>query len=128
MKKLIVLVSLLIAPLISLAGTTSSLSIEPLGQDQYLNYNFGRQFVNSRRYVDFTLTAKGPDATVIKEITIGGSGFSADTDCPNVLSPGKSCITRVYFWPPFEGDYWGNLNFYLNDGNIYVRLLGQAVR
>lgn len=128
MKKLIVLISLLVAPLLAQAQSVSTLAVEPMGQDQYLSYNFGSQFVNSRSFVDFSLTAKGPEATVIKRVTISGMYYDASTNCPEVLEVGKSCTARVYFWPAFEGSYWGDLNLYLNDGNIYIRLFGSAIR
>ena len=127
MKNLIVVLALILAPMLGQA----EIQIETLSQgkkNQFLDYNFGAVNLNWRVHADFTLTEKGPEASEIKRITIGGMGFDADTDCPVKLEPGKSCTLRAFFWPTFEGPAWGDLNIYLNDGAIYIRLFGNGVR
>lgn len=128
MKKFMVLIALLVAPLLSFASGLETLQIETLGEDQYLSYNFGHQFLNSRRYVDYTLTAMGPAPTEIRRINISGMHYDAATNCPKILEAGKKCTLRAYYWPTTEGHHWGNLDVYLNDGNIYIRLFGIGVR
>lgn len=133
MRRLFVLVCLLAAPLSSFASVEIqqkpvSVMAEPMGQDQYLSYNFGAVFINSRTSVEFTLTARGPDATEIKRITISGPMYDATSNCPAILQVGQTCSTRVYYWPRLQGPHWGDLNFNLNDGNIYIRLFGDTFR
>lgn len=129
MKKLIVLGAFLFAPLMTLATVeVQPASVTTLGEDQTLSYNFGTQFVNSRSYVDFTLTAKGPDATVIRKFWVRGISYDASTNCPETIEVGNKCTIRVYFWPTSEGAHWGDVGLNLNDGNIYIRLFGNAVR
>lgn len=127
MKKLIVLISLLLAPVLSLAaGEVNTFALQTQAQDQYYNYSFGTVFVNTRAWADFTLTANGPDATLVRRIVIRGFAYDADSNCPEVLMPGRTCTTRVYYWPTSQGPHWGELTFVLNDSNIYIRLFGNT--
>lgn len=127
MKKLIVMMSLLLAPIVSLAaGEVQTFALHTQAQDQYYNYSFGSIFQNSRAFADFTLTANGPDATVIRRILIRGFAYDATSNCPEVLMPGQTCTTRVFYWPTTQGPHWGELSFALNDSNIYIRLFGNT--
>lgn len=124
MKKFIVFLSLVVAPVLASASALQNFTIEAQGQDQYLSYNFGSVFENSRTSVDFTLTANGPEPTEVKKIWISGPMYDATSNCPEILPVGKKCVTRVYYWPLNQGPHWGDLTFVLNDGNIYIRLFG----
>ena len=128
MKNLIFTLAMVWAPIFSYAQSSIVISNQAQNQDQYFDYNFGAVFLNTRAYVDFTLTAKGPQPSEIKRITIGGMGYDAATNCPVVLEVGKSCTLRAYFYPQFEGPAWGDFNIYLNDGNIFIRLFGNAIK
>ncbi|WII72937.1 hypothetical protein QJS83_03510 [Bdellovibrio sp. 22V] len=128
MKKLIFVATLLLAPVFAFAADVQNLKIEAQGQDQYYNYNFGTVFVNSRHFVDFTLSATGDEPTVIRRIWISGAMYSADTNCPEILNPGEKCTARVFFWPYAEGHHWGELTFVLGQNNIYIRLFGATWR
>ena len=121
MKKFLTLVTLILVPIFSQA---QSYSIKSESQDQYLRYDFGLVGVNFRETVDFTLTAKGPEPTLLKSITIGGQMYYASSNCPDVLPVGKACTTRVSFWPSRDGFYPGQLNFYMADSAIYIDLAG----
>ena len=127
MKMFIVALSFLVAPLFAQADV-QVLAVEPMGQDQYLSYNFGAVFMNTRTSVEFTLTAKGPTPTEIRQITISGAMYDATSNCPAILPVGQTCSTRVYYWPRMQGPHWGDLNFHLNDGSIYIRLFGDTFR
>ncbi len=121
MKRFIILLTLISAPIFSQA---QSVSIKSDSNNQYLQYDFGLVGVNFRQTVVFTLTAKGPEPTLVKSITIGGQMYYASSNCPDVLLPGMVCSTRVAFWPDRDGFYPGQLNFYMGDSTIYIALSG----
>lgn len=99
----------------------------PVPRDLHYNYNFGSVFVNSRMYADFSLTA-GERPVVLDGISIRGMMYDASSNCPKVLPPRGVCWTRVFFWPRMQGGHWGDLMFYLNDrSTIYVHLFGNGI-
>lgn len=132
MKTIIVLLGLFFAPF---AMAESSLNIEvqssdvsTMAADKYYNYNFGHVWVNQRVYADLTLTATGTAPVDIRRLVIRGSAYDAQSNCPALLPPGRTCTTRVFFWPLHEGSYYGDLIYQLADHNIFVRLYGWARR
>lgn len=129
MKKLMMALAFVLAPV----GVLADVSVQPLAiqvqaQDQYYDYNFGTSYVHSRRFQDFTLTANGPDSTFIRGMSIRGMSYQADTNCPQILMPGQTCLIRVFFHPYQEGGHWGDLTIFLRDSNIFIRLYGHAIR
>lgn len=128
MKKFLVLIALMVMPLLSFASPFESLQIETSGKDQRLSYSFGHRFLYSRSFVDYILTAMGPEPTEIKRINIRGIHYDVATNCPEILEVGKKCTLRAYYQPTMEGHHWGDLDIYLNDGNIYITLFGVGIR
>lgn len=126
MKKFVVLISLLLAPVLSLAEGPQTLAIQTEGRDQYYNYNFGTVYENTRTYADFTLTARGMEPVNIQRIIISGVMYDATSDCPEILPAGQTCRTRVTYWPFAQGPHFGELMFQLSEGNIYIRLIGNT--
>ncbi len=105
-----------------------SVEVSPLAQDQYMNFNFGNQFLHSRSYLDLTLTANGPNPVHVRGVVMQGSEYEAYTNCPAILYPGQRCMTTVYFVPRYQGTHWGELNFLLRDHRIVVQLVGYGIR
>lgn len=126
MKKLLVSLLLVCAPVLSFAQSMGTFAIEAKPADQYLSYNFGSVTVGFTMYADITLTAKATETLEVKKITISGFSYDASSNCPAVLNPGQTCTTRVYFLPHFEGGHWGQLAFQLKENNIFVDLFGYA--
>ncbi|KYG68230.1 hypothetical protein AZI87_02950 [Bdellovibrio bacteriovorus] len=128
MMKLLLFASLIFSSVMASANDVTALTVEPgKQQDQYYSYNFGSTWVNSRMYADFSLTA-GDQQVDLQGISIRGQAYDATSNCPKVLPPRQTCWTRVFFWPQFEGHYYGDLMFYLKNSTIYIRLYGWAHR
>ncbi len=128
MKKLLLALLLVCAPVMSLAQSMGTFAVEAKPVDQYHSYNFGAVTVGFRMYADFTLTASGTEATEVKGISIGGAMYDAQSNCPQVLNPGQTCTTRVFFWPRIEGGHWGRLVFSLKENKILIDLFGNGMR
>ena len=137
MNKMIVLLTLLAAPLMSFAQTptvsmedtkieTKSFGPVAPGRDQYRSYDFGNVFVGSRRAVDFVITAYGPGPSVFQGLNVRGPGYDATTNCPRFLFPGQRCLVRAFFWPHQQGNYWGDMTVLFADSRLNVRLFGRA--
>ncbi|WP_413577375.1 hypothetical protein ACLVWU_03540 [Bdellovibrio sp. HCB290] len=95
--------------------------------DQYYNYNFGSTFVNSRKYVDFTVTSTGDEPLQLKELGIAGAAFNAYTNCPTSLPPGQKCTVRATFWPSDKRSYSGRLYLVFAHGRSIINLYGRGI-
>ena len=97
--------------------------------EDYLFYDFGTVFVNSRSAVRYTVTNTGVTPLTFSDAYVYGSDYRADHSCFGVLAPGARCEFEIVFWPFFEGISSGRfvLNFVEND-NITVDLRGMARR
>ncbi len=126
MKTMILVMTLLFAPLASFAQAQSAVSLEAQGRDQYYNYSFGSVFENTRAYADFTLTARGDAPLEVRRILISGIMYDAYSNCPQILAPMQTCTIRAFYWPRSRGPHWGELTLMLNEGNIYIRLFGDT--
>lgn len=128
MRNAFLVVALLFSSLAAQASSNLVITAEPQrSPDKYYNYDFGAVFVNTRTATDFTLTAEGDEPTEIEGIRISGIEFSGTSNCPKVLQPKQSCVTRVYFWPTRKGfSFSGQLSFYMKAHDIYIRLYGRT--
>ncbi|WP_373997651.1 hypothetical protein [Bdellovibrio bacteriovorus] len=106
---------------------TQTGQIEAKG-DRYYSYNFGSQWINFSRWVDFTLRNTGTDPVQLRGVFIMGSSYWAQSDCPPMLAPGQVCLTRVEFRPWFEGSHHGRLRFAFINDSIYIDLYGWGIR
>ena len=143
MKKMILSLALLLAPALSFAQAlpqiqeqAPGLSIEAsapsethtLLGDQYYSYNFGSRYLHSTIYTDLTLTARGPAPVELRAINWSGTSYSVYTNCPTILYPGQTCITRVVFQPRWVGSHYSDVIFSMRDGRIIVRFYGYGLR
>ena len=124
MKNLFILLTLVFAPILSQAQGFATVSLQPQARNQYYDYNFGSVPVNFQQSVDFELKAIGTEPTLIRTIFAFGQGFTNASNCPRILMPGRTCTTRVYFWPPYQGFYNGQLRFDLQESQIFINLSG----
>lgn len=130
--KLLILISGLF---ISLAAT-ASLQVEPvLGSnakpsltEEYLSYNFGMVFVNSRVSVRYNVRNTGTTPLTFKDAVIWGADFSADHSCGKGLQPNETCQFEVAYWPMFEGMSSGRFLLEFAEDNIDLDLFGNAHR
>lgn len=134
MKKFIVSIALLLAPMLSMAAEIQApgLSIEVNPQltagDQYYSYNFGQRYVHSVSYTDLTLTANGPAPTELRSINWTGGSYDVYSNCPTILYPGQQCNTRVVFQPRWQGTHYSDVIFNMRDGRIIVQFIGYGIR
>lgn len=108
----------------TLADPTPAPAPPEKSEDQYLNFNFGLVKVNTTSSVVYSVKNTGTTALKIEKIIYSGPQFYASTACPDVLEVGKSCNTRITFWPTFEGLSAGDVIWYTSDNNIILNLLG----
>ena len=140
MKKVILSLALLLAPVISFAQVQPqiqeqapglSIEVQPQLQfvgDQYYSYEFGQRYLYSASYTDLTLTANGPAPTELRAINWTGSSYDVYTNCPTILYPGQQCNTRVVFQPRWEGHHYSDVIFTMVGSRIIVRFHGWARR
>ncbi|WP_413560128.1 hypothetical protein [Bdellovibrio sp. HCB209] len=96
--------------------------------DQYYNYNFGATFVNSRKYVDFTVTSVGDEPLQLQKLLIaGGFVWDAQTNCPDLLPVGQKCTVRTFFWPREKKIYSGRLYIVFAHGRSIINLGGRGI-
>jgi hypothetical protein len=127
MKNIVVGLLLSLIPLASFAQAQAEVEmIQPAG-DQYYNYNFGSTFVNSTKYVDFTVTSTGDEPLQLKELGIAGAAFNAYTNCPDSLPPGQKCTVRARFWPSDKRSYTGRLYLIFAHGRSIINLYGRGI-
>lgn len=128
----IFLASCLSLPIISQAGPSIEVSVNPTTvetqHNKYYYYNFGNVRVNWSEYADIYLRNTGNEPLYVHGVYISGSAFWAWSHCPNYLYPGQSCLTRVEFRPWYDGYFSGTLRFSFPDGSIVVDLYGWGVR
>lgn len=138
MKKFFVFFALLAAPLVSFAQETQALSvpvnavalspmaIQPMAQNQYLDYNFGSVYVGSQYYVDFIVRANGSGTNIRGIYLNDGQNFQVSTNCPRYLYGGQECVVRAFFNPRFSGQHWANLDIRFDYNSTFIRLYGNA--
>ncbi|WP_413586527.1 hypothetical protein [Bdellovibrio sp. HCB274] len=131
MKLILVALFASILPQISFAQAQAEIEmIQPaslVSGDQYYNYNFGSTFVNSRKYVDFTLTSTGDEPLEFKQLGIAGAAFNAYTNCPTVIPVGQKCTVRATFWPSDKRSYSGRLYLVFAHGRSIINLYGRGI-
>jgi hypothetical protein len=139
MKKIILSIALLLAPVLSFAQSqpqvleqAPGLSIEVQPQlvlgDQYFSYEFGQRYLYSASYTDLTLTSTGSTPLELRSVNWTGSSYDVYTNCPTILYPGQQCNTRVVFQPRWEGHHFSDVIFNMNSGRIIVRFHGWGMR
>ena len=136
MKKIILSLALLLAPVLSFAQSqileqAPGLSIEVQPQfvgDQYFNFEFGQRYLYSASYTDLVLTANGPAPTELRAINWTGSSYDVYSNCPTILYPGQQCNTRVVFQPRWEGHHFSDVIFTMVGSRIIVRFHGWGMR
>lgn len=122
----------LLAMMVCFNAFGSQLTIENVNTtatEDYLYYDFGTVWVNSRSAVRYTVTNNGTTALTYESAYVWGSDFRADHNCTGTLLPGTRCQFEIVFWPMFEGISSGRfeLNFIEND-RITVDVRGRARR
>ncbi|MEK2690101.1 hypothetical protein [Bdellovibrio sp. GT3] len=131
MKNIFVAILVGFLPLCSFAQPQAEIEMmQPLslmGQDQYYRFDFGATFVNSRKYVDFTVTSAGDEPLELKKLLIAGSWFNASTNCPDSLPVGQKCTVRTFFWPREKKMYSGRLYMVFAHGRSIVNLYGRGI-
>jgi len=110
----------------------SQLSVENVNTastEDYLFYDFGTVWINTRSAVRYTVTNNGPTPLTYQSAYVWGSDYRADHNCTGILLPGARCQFEIVFWPFFEGISSGRfeLNFLEND-RITVDVRGWARR
>jgi hypothetical protein len=97
--------------------------------EDYLFYDFGTVFTNTRTAVRYTVTNNGMTPLNFLNAYVYGSDFSAIHSCTGLLLPGARCEFEISYWPLFEGISSGRfvMNFVEND-NITVDVRGMARR
>ncbi len=130
MKSILVSLLLSLLPLVSFAQEQVEVEIAQspsMLADQYYNYDFGATFVNSTKYVDFTVTSTGDEPLQLKELGIAGAAFNAYTNCPDSLPPGQKCTVRARFWPSDKRSYSGRLYLIFAHGRSIINLYGRGI-
>ena len=95
----------------------------------YVSYDFGTVWVNSRSRVRYTVTNTGETPLTYKETYIWGSDFRAAHNCREGLLPKEKCVFEIEYWPVFEGLSSGRFLLVFNeDDEIRVDLWGRARR
>jgi hypothetical protein len=123
----------IIFALFSLNSFASHLTIETSGSsaklEDYVFYDFGTVFVNSRSVIRYTVTNNGVVPLTFSNAYVYGSDFSAVNSCTGILLPAAQCQFEISYWPLFEGISSGRfvLNFVEND-NITLDVRGMARR
>ena len=99
-------------------------------KDKNYSYYFGRVPVHSMRANTFRLTNTSETTVLeIKQMTISGSMFRAQTNCPLKMQPKETCLIRAFFTPYWEGYFVGDLDIsFENDDDISVALSGSGTR
>ncbi|MCC2678965.1 MAG: hypothetical protein K0R29_1541 [Pseudobdellovibrio sp.] len=110
----------------------SQLSVESVNTastEDYLYYDFGTVWINTRSAVRYTVTNNGLTPLTYQSAYVWGSDYRADHNCTGILLPGARCQFEIVFWPFFEGISSGRfeLNFVEND-RITVDVRGWARR
>ena len=111
--------------LFAFADEVATLELNKRG-DQLLSYNFGRVQNNTKTTIYYGLKNTGTSDLEIKAITIIGAHFFAQSECPQILKPGKKCLTSISYWPVIEGLHHGELTWETSDGQIHLSLWGES--
>ena len=107
-----------------------SLDSEPTTKrEENIFYSFGQVPVSQTEYVNLTVTNDGTEDLTFGKSTISGIDFYADTDCPDVLTPGKHCAFQVSFQPLLAAPYDGTLTVNFTNGDVVnLEMDGEGVR
>ncbi|MCX7977962.1 MAG: choice-of-anchor D domain-containing protein [Bdellovibrionaceae bacterium] len=99
---------------------------EVQSQHQYLSHFFGHVPVNGFSAASFSITNRGNEPITFNRFSLlGGSSFSANSNCPRTLAPYQGCSVSVYFRPWYAGYHSADLVMEFSDNNnIYIRLWG----
>lgn len=116
----------------SMSEVNESTPTEPTppakSEDQYISYNFGNVRVNTSSSIVYSVKNTGSTPLKIEKIIYSGAYYHATSACPDVLEAGKSCNTRITYWPAFEGMSVGRVIWYTSDNNIILDLWGTGSR
>lgn len=136
MKKLIIIFSILAAPLFAHAESDYKITME--GEDFVTqnseiqpernysrSYDFGRLWVGQRRSANFILEA-GRFPLRVHGLSVNGRFFDGGTNCPSLLFPGQRCVVRAFYWPRMGGNHYGQLRLWVADDTMTVHLYGRA--
>lgn len=95
--------------------------------NHYYSYNFGPTYVNSSRFITFTLTSEGPGVLHLNGIRLWGDGYYGQGNCPQFMPPGTRCNISIEFHPWYPNQFRGQLAFFTSDGNYFIDLFGWGV-
>ena len=98
------------------------------GIEDYLSYDFGTVWVNTRATVRYTVTNTGTAPLTFRDAYIMGSDFRAVHNCTNGLLPNAQCQFEIEFWPMFEGMTSGRFLLNFAEDQVQVDLWGRAQR
>lgn len=114
------------------AGAASQIELvnvsHPGVTEDFLSYNFGTVFVNSRTSVRYNVRNTGDTPLNFQDAVIYGADFSANHSCRGTLLPGQVCQFEVYYWPMFEGMASGRFQLTFVEDQIVLDLWGNARR
>ncbi len=98
-------------------------------REENIFYSFGQVPVSRTEYVNLRVTNDGTEDLTFGKSVISGIDFYADTDCPDVLKPGKHCVFQVSFQPLLAARYDATLTVNFTNGDIInLDVDGEGVR
>lgn len=112
---------------ISITVSEKTEMVQPM-DSSFLYYDFGRQFVNSKRFVRYDVTNTGTAPLQFRSADISGSyDFDGYHNCSNGLLPRQQCIFEISYWPLSEGFDFGRFSISFSGNNtIVVDLRGEG--
>ena len=136
MKKLILIFSILVAPMFAHAESDYKITVQGedfVTQNSELqpernysrSYDFGRVWVGQRRTANFVLEA-GRFPLRVHGLNVNGRFFDGATNCPSLLFPGQRCVVRATYWLRMEGHHYGQLRLWVANDTMTVHLNGRA--
>lgn len=129
MKYLILALSLVLTSTGFASQVEVQVDTQNITTTDYVSYDFGTVWVNSRSRVRYTVTNTGDTPLTYKEAYIWGGDFRAGHNCSKGLLPKEKCIFEIEYWPVFEGLSSGRFLLTFNeDDEIRVDLWGRARR
>ena len=94
--------------------------------EDFLSYNFGTVFVNSRNSVRYNVRNTGVTPLTFQGAMIYGADFSGVHSCRNGLLPNEVCQFEVSYWPMFAGMSSGRFVLQFVEDEIVLDLWGNA--
>lgn len=128
MKKLLIACSLLLSLPVFANDVQGNIELSSEKGVERHYYYFGMQRVHSYSTIAYRVTNTGTTPLNMIRATIGGTNYSAATNC-RTLMPGERCSFRIDYRPFFEGYHTGRFTLSFDqDSHIVVDVSGQATR